>query len=172
MSGFPIFIGLTTDAYTETQYTTDLTIPRRGQWYQDPANGKKWVFLENEGTASLAAQLAARATTTDKATFKCRTMSTTITDNELLFAGVRVTGATAVADDEYGWFQIGGSCTMTASSDTTTAELGVVASNQSAGQAEAAADSAAGIRGTFGTAETTTASADVVVSLFYNVYGL
>lgn len=165
-----ILPGSLTAAYTDTQYTNGLT-PRVGDTYFDQANNKAYIFLKNLGT-SVAAKLAVRATTTDLSAFGCRVASTTIADNELLFAGVRVSGSTALAQNEYGWFQVKGSVTMTASSDTTTANLGVCTSNQSAGQVEAAADSTAGIRGTFGVAETTTASGDVVVKLTYNVWGV
>ena len=166
-----ILPGSLTAAYTATQYTNGLT-PRLGDTYFDQALNKAYIFLKNDGSGSIAAKLAMRALATDLSLFYCVVSSTTIADNELLFAGVRVSGSTALAQDEYGWFQVKGSVTMTASSDTCTANLGVCTSNQSAGQVEAAADSAAGVRGTFGVAETTTASGDVVVKLQYNVWGV
>jgi hypothetical protein len=166
-----ILIGSLTGAYTQAQYDDGL-LPRVGDTYFDQANNKAYIFLKNDASTAIAAKLAVRATTTDLANFFCRVASTTIADNELLFAGVRVSGATSLAEDEYGWFQVKGTVTMTASSDTTTANLGVCTSNQSAGQVEAAADTAAGIRGTFGVAQTTTASGDVVVKLTYNVWGV
>lgn len=171
MSNYLILPGSLTAAYTATQYNNGLT-PRVGDTFEDQANGKKYIFLKNAGSGSVAAKLAVRATTTDLSSYFCRTCDTTIANNELLFAGVRVSGSTALAQDEYGWFQVMGSVTMTASSDTTTANLGVMTSNQSAGQVEAASNDSAGIRGTFGIAETTTASGDVVVRLVYNVWGL
>ena len=166
-----IFPGSLTAAYTATQYTNGLT-PRYGDTFHDQANGKRYIFLKNLGSGSIAAKTGAVSLTTDRAAFGCRAPSTTIAGNELCNAGIRVSGATTVAQNESGWFQIGGSATVTASSDTTTADLGVVYSNQSAGQVEAAADSAAGIRGTIGIAATTTASGDVVVHLTYNCWGL
>ena len=166
-----ILPGSLTAAYTATQYTRGLT-PRLGDTFFDQANNKAYIFLMNDASGAIAANLAVRALATDLADFHCVVSSTTIADNELLFAGVRVTGATSLAEDEYGWFQVKGTATFTASSDTTTANLGVCTSNQSAGQVEAAADTAAGIRGTFGIAQTTTASAAVVVKLTYNCWGV
>ena len=171
MAQYLILPGSLTAAYTATQYTKGLT-PRLGDTYFDQARGKTYIFLMNNAAGAIAAKLATRALTTDKTNFYCQVASTTIAGNELLFAGVRVAGATSLAQNEYGWFQVKGSATVTASSDTTTAELGVCTSNQSAGQVEAAADTSAGIRGTFGVAETTTASGDVVVKLTYNVWGV
>lgn len=165
-------IGTLTEITTNAEYTGAVGSARRGQVYIDRAAGKKYIFLMNNAATATATQLGTRALTTDKTNFYCQVMSTTITANELLFAGARVTSATTVAQNESGWYQIGGSATLTASSDTTTADLGVVCSNQSAGQVEAAADSAAGIRGTFGIAETSTSSADVVVKITNSVWGI
>ena len=166
-----ILPGSLTAAYTATQYSKGLT-PRLGDTYFDQARNKAYIFLMNDGSGAIAAKLAVRALATDLSDFHAVVASTTITGNELLFAGVRVSGATSLAQNEYGWFQVKGSATFTASSDTTTANLGVMTSNQSAGQVEAASADDAGIRGTFGIAETTTASGDVVVKLTYNVWGV
>ena len=171
MSALPISVGDLTAVYTATQYTAGAT-PRVGTVRTDAKGTKKYIFLKNAGASAIAAKIGAIATTTMKSSYFCTLASTTVASNENLFAGFRVSGATSMAQDEYGWFQISGSATVTASSDTTTAEVGVCFSNQTAGTVEASADTAAGNRTQFGVAQTTTASGDVVVSLTYNVWGV
>lgn len=171
MSALPISVGDLTAVYTATQYTAGAT-PRVGTVRFDAKGTKKYIFLKNAGATAITAKLGAVATTTMSSSYFCTIASTTVADNELLFAGVRVSGADSMAQNEYGWFQIGGAATLVAGTDTTTANLGVMFSDISAGKVEASANSDSGIRATFGVAQTTTASGDVVVSLSYNIWGV
>jgi hypothetical protein len=170
MSGFPVFIGDDkTGVFTDTNYTDGKT-PRAKAWFVDPSGGRKWIFLKNSSATAITEELACMALTTDKTSGFCTLAAATA--NLAPFAGVRITGATSLANTEWAWFQIGGTATMQAGSDTTTAELGVVTSNQTAGKVEESADTGKGAIATFGIAETTTASADVEVCIFKSVWGL
>jgi hypothetical protein len=163
-----LLIGSLTASYTATEYA-NLGL-KVGMVYKDEPNGKAYIFLKNSGATAITEKLACVALTTDKQNRFCTLAAATAAVAP--FAGVRVVGATSMAQGEYGWFQCCGSATFTASSDTTTAEIGVVTSNQTAGTVEAAADTGVGSFASFGIAETTTASAAVVVHLSRNVWGV
>ena len=75
------------------------------------------------------------ALTTDKAAFFCSLAAAT--DALRPFAGVRPVGATSMAQNEYGYFQVAGSATFTHSGgQATAAEEGVVSSATTAGRVE------------------------------------
>jgi hypothetical protein len=163
-----LLIGSLTENYTATE-VSNLGL-KAGMVYRDYAAGKAYIFLKNNGATAISAKLVCMALTTDKASFYCTLAAATVALAP--FAGVRVSGADSLAQDEYGWFQVIGSATLQAGSDTTTADLGVVSSNITAGKVEAAPDTGVGAVATFGIAQTTTASADVVVHLNKNVWGV
>ncbi len=161
-------VGDLTAVYTATQYTAGLT-PRVGVKYYDAQNDKVYIFLKvKTGSSSIAAKLLGVALTTSKAAFECELPAAT---NNLPFAGARVSGATTIAADQYGWFQIKGSTTLTADAAGTTAEAYCTTSNATAGNVEALASTAAADAvNSFGIAQTTTTAGDVVVHLTGGVY--
>lgn len=173
MARLEMLIGSLTASYTDTQYTTNTATPRVGDWFYDPATYAKYIFLKNTGSASIAAQNVATSTTTQRATFVCQ-QAAGGTNNQA-FAGCRRVGATSVAQNEYGWFQISGPATLTADAAGTTADSGVVTSNATAGAVEAQSSTYAIAMcpaTVFGIARTTTTSGDVVVDIVGNVWGL
>lgn len=166
-----ILPGSLTAVYTATQYTNGVT-PRVGDTYFNQASGKGYIFLKNSGASAITASLVATALTTDKTNFFCSLPAAT---NDLPFAGVRAVGATSMAQNEYGWFQIKGSATVTADAAGTTAEKHCVTSNATAGNVETQSATYATAMGpgtVFGIAETTTAGAVAVVKLVSNVWGI
>jgi hypothetical protein len=165
-----MFPGALTAVYTSTQYTNGLT-PRVGDTFFDQANVKKYIFLKvKTGSSSIPAKTCAVALTTSKTSLECELPAAT---NNLPFAGARVTSATTIAADEYGWFQIGGSATLLADAAGTTAEAYCTTSNATAGRVEALASTAAvDAVNAIGIAETTTTTGDVVVILNKNLWGI
>ena len=163
-------IGTLTEIYTDTEYGTGQKCPRLGAVWHDFAAGKAYIFLMNNGATAITAQLLCMALTTDKAAFKCTLAAATA--SLLPFAGVRVPSATSMAQNEYGWFQVIGSATLSAGASTTTADLGVQSSADTAGKVEVAANTGIGAFGSFGIAQTSTANGDVVVHLQRNVWGV
>ena len=161
-------IGSLTATYSATDIATNGL--KAGMIYKDYAAGKAYIFLKNNGATAITEELVCMALTTDKASFFCTLAAATVALAP--FAGTRITGADSLAQDRYGWFQVIGSATLQAGSDTTTADPGVVSSNQTAGKVEAAPDTGVGAVATFGIAQTTTSSADVVVHLNKNVWGV
>jgi hypothetical protein len=167
-----ILPGSLTAAYTDTQYTTKALLPRVGDTYYDQANAKAYIFLKNTGSSAIPAKTVATALTTAKSSFTCELPAAT---NDLPFAGARVSGATSLAQNEYGWFQVKGSATLLADAAGTTAEKHCVTSNATAGRVETQSSTYAVAMGpatVFGIAETTTTTGDVVVSLVGNVWGI
>lgn len=161
--------GSLTAVYTATQYTAGLT-PRVGDTYHDAVNSKKYIFLKNTGASAITAKLVAVSLTTSKSAFACSLPAAT---NNLPFAGARVSGATSMAQNEYGWFQIAGSATLTADAAGTAAEAYVTTSNATAGNVEALAGTAAvDAVNAFGIAEATVTAGDAVVILNKNLWGL
>lgn len=172
MAQYLILPGSLTAAYTDTQYTTKGLLPRVGDTYHDQRSSKTYIFLKNTGSSAIAAKLCATSLTTSKAAFACELPAAT---NDLPFAGCRVSGATSLAQNEYGWFQIKGSATITADAAGTTAEKHCVTSNATAGNVETQSSTYAVAMGpatVFGIAQTTTTSGDVVVQLVGNVWGI
>lgn len=171
MAQYLILPGSLTAAYTLTQYNNGLT-PRVGDTYHDQRNSKTYIFLKNTGSSSIAASLVATSLTTSKASFACELPAAT---NDLPFAGVRVVGATAVAQNEFGWFQVKGVATVTADAAGTTAEKHCVTSNATAGNVETQSSTYATAMGpatVFGIAQTTTTAGVAVVNLVGNVWGI
>ena len=136
----------------------------------DPYYKAKFIFLKNNGVGAIAEKLVAVALGTDKSSYFCALAAATAAVPG--FAGVRVPNATSLAAGEYGWFQISGKATLQAGTDTTTADDRVVTSNITAGKVEAMAATVASLQASFGEAVTTTASADVVVMIDRNVWGI
>jgi hypothetical protein len=133
MAGFAELLGIgsVTDAYTDTDYTTNRITARVGDTYYDLANKVKYIFLKNTGSASIAASDFCTATTTMSATFTCK-QGTGGTAQEP-FAGTRAVGATALAQNQYGWFAFGGQVTLTCDATGTTVSKNVTSSTSVAG---------------------------------------
>lgn len=168
-------IGSLTEAYTSTQYDAGAT-PRLGQTYFDEKNGKKYIFLKNTGSSAITASLIAMALTTAKSAFTCTLAAAT--DALIPFAGVRVVGATSLAQNEYGWFQIGGPASFLHSGGAATAaEEYIVSSASVAGKVEGGAPTVAtvaSLAGGFAIAEAAKTTLDEVVAanIVKNVWGL
>lgn len=162
-------------AYTAAQYTAG-TIWRLGAHFVDPKTAKKYIFLKNTGASAITARLIAMALTTDKSNFYCSLAAAT--DALRPFAGVRVPSATSLAQNEYGWFQIGGSAEFLHSGGAATvAEEGIVSSASVAGKVEGEASgpfTIASHPGVFAVAEAakTTLDETVVASITRNIWGL
>ena len=171
-----------TAAYTSAQYDAG-ECPPAGSVYYDEATGKKYIFLENVSATTEAQEAVCIS---DASAWQ-------VTPNSTLnkqFAGVRVVGATDLADTEYGWFQIGGNATMiygdTAQAvvsgsgvvlddDSDTGRIGGVIPSVSTGVDAATLTLALkSIEGVFGIAQASvsTTDADVEVQLVTNVWGV
>lgn len=96
-----------TAVYTAAEVTAQKICPPLGTLYQDPKTGKKYKFLKNAGATAITAQMA--AVISDASAF---TVAVGNTLNNPAFAGCRVTGATSMAQNESGWFQISGNATL------------------------------------------------------------
>jgi hypothetical protein len=167
-----IFPGSLTAAYTDTQYSTNGLTPRVGDTFYNQSNGKKYIFLKNAGATAITAQLVATATTTQKSAFTCSLAAAT--DALQSFAGVRVASATSLAQNEYGWFQIGGSATFLHSGGAAVAaDEGIVTSATVAGKVEgAAATAVADASFAFAEAAKTTLNEVVTGNIVRNVWGV
>lgn len=170
--------GSLTEVYTSA-------VVKAGSVWIDPSNGKKYIFLLNAGSSAISAKEC--AITSDASAYSV-TLNTTL--NSPSFAGVRVSGATDVAQNEYGWFQIGGNatCIFGDSALTTTAGQGVVLDDDSDGGRIGGGDydvsatvnettveaTTNAILGTFGIAQATvnTTDADVEVQITKNIWGV
>lgn len=168
MSGYPALIGLFTDTYTAAQLAAG-SCPALGTEYTDPANGKKYKFLQNSGATAITASLACVALGTDKSAYKCALAAAT--DAVMGFAGVRVVGASSMAQNECGWFQIGGPATFTAGATGTTVDDRVITSADAAGKVEVMAATVASHKASFGEAVTSTTADVVVVNIDRSVWG-
>lgn len=160
-----------TGAYTATQYSAG-QLPALGTVYYDAQNKKKYIFLKNTGATSIAASECATALTTDTTNFYCTIFpGDKLTSN---FAGVRVVGATSLAQNQYGWFQIGGNATLKSDSgNTIAAEGGVVSSDATAGTVEAMPNTGIGALAAFAIAQTVAATATTfVANIFKSIWGL
>lgn len=167
-------IGSLTAVYTQTQYAAGAT-PRLGQVYFDEKNCRKYIFLKNSGATAIAAQEITMSLTTDKSSFFCSLSAAT--DALRPFAGVRAVGATSMAQNEYGWFQISGSATFTHSGgQASVAEEGLVSSATTAGRVEGEASGPFTIGshpGVFAVAEAAVSTAvDVKGSITRNIWGV
>lgn len=178
------YAGDVTAAYTATQYYNGQT-PRVGDWYFDHVRNAKFVFLRNSGSASIAAKNVAVSLTTNRAlaptsgtaaspsaTPAC--IQAAGSTNNQAFAGCRVSGATSLAQNEFGWFQISGPATLTADAAGSTADSVVVTSNATAGAVEAISSTYAVAMGPgtmIGLARTTTTGGDVAVDITSNCWG-
>lgn len=172
MARLEMLIGSLTAAYTDTQYTTNTATPRVGDWFYDPATKAKYIFLKNSGSASIAASDYAVATTTMPATFTCK-QGTGVAQEP--FAGTRIVGATSLAQNEYGWLQCSGACTITADAAGTAAGKGITSSDATAGAIETQSSTYATSMCAVtipGTARTTTTSAVAVCDICGNVWGV
>lgn len=127
-------IGSLTAAYTLAEYNNHES-PRVGYLYYDHRTGKSYRFVKNTGSGSLAAQLVATTLTTSKGSWECELAAAT--DALRSFAGVRPVGATALAQNEFGYLQVGGPAVFTHSGgQATAAEEGIVTSASVAGKVE------------------------------------
>ena len=158
--------------YTAAQYNGTNSPPssiwRVGTFWIDPATGKEYIFLKNAGATSIAAKDVCTSLTTDPSTYLCR--ATAGNSNVEPFAGCRVSGATAVATLEYGWFQIKGNATLTADAAGTAANTGVVISNATVGAVEDMPNTGVGAQASFAVAQAAVQSGDTVVNLFKSIW--
>lgn len=156
-------------AYTATQYAAG-SLPKLGTVYIDEPNQKRYIFLKNDGATSILASEIATALTTDTTNFYCRIPTAVLTNN---FAGVRPVGATALAQNEYGWFQISGAATLKSDAgNTIAAEGGLVSSDATAGTVEAMPNTGIGALAAFAIAQTVAATATTfLASIFKNIWG-
>jgi hypothetical protein len=164
-------IGSLTASYTAAEYAAGKT-PLLGQVFEDIKAGKRYIFLKNTGATSITAGQIAIATATGWASFFCQV--STGNSNVEKFAGSRVLSATAVAQNEYGWFQVGGSASLIADAAGTAADKVVVPSNATAGAIEDAETLNTGVAtaAAFGVAQTTTTGGAVIVQLNRNFWGV
>lgn len=176
-------LGSATQVFTLTEYNNGQT-PKCGQRIYN--NNLGWgpigdyIFLRNSQSTSIAASLVCSALLGDRVWTTTSITSTTVptpscqlaaTTNNLPFGGVRVVGATSVAQNEFGWFQISGAAVLTADAAGTTAEAYVTTSNATAGNVEALASTAAvDAVNAFGIARTTTTAGVVNVDLTNSVW--
>lgn len=162
-------------AYTSEQYTAG-TIWRLGAWFIDPKTAKKYIFVKNSGSSSITARLIAMSLTTSKRTYNVTLAAAT--DALIPFAGVRVAGATALAQNEYGWLQVGGPAEFLHSGGAATvAEEYIVSSASVAGKIEGGAPTVAtvaSLAGGFAIAEAAYTTLDDVVyaNIVKNIWGL
>jgi hypothetical protein len=164
--------GSLTAVYSSTQLTNGLS-PKLGDRYEDEAGAKKYIFLQNSGSSAITASLVCMALTTDKTNFKCTLAAAT--DALIPFAGVRVVGATSMAQNECGWFQVSGPASFLHSGGAATvAEQGIVSSATVAGKVEGAADTAAGVTAAFAIAVAAKTTLDEVQlgNIITNVWGV
>lgn len=175
-------------AYTAAQYAGTSTPPqsvwRVGTVWVDPATGKKYIFAKQTGATAVAAKKAVKIT--DASAFEVQINATL---NKRGFGGVRVSGATNLAQNEYGWLQIGGNATFIFgdSARATVAGEGVVLDDDTDGGNIGGVDldvsstvnettveaSVESLHGVFGTAEAavSTTDADVEVQIERNGWG-
>lgn len=131
---FQAGVGSRTDIFTDTEYTNGVT-PRVGDIEWDPDVKAFFRFLKNTGATAIAAQEIAMSLTTNKSAFGCTLAAAT--DALRPFAGVRRPSATSMAQNEYGWFQVGGNATFTHSGgQASAAEEGLVSSATTPGRVE------------------------------------
>ena len=153
-----------------------------GTEYIDTHTGKKYKFLKNEGSDSIAAKKCVKINDASKYAVE---ISDTLNGQD--FAGCRVSGATDVDEDEYGWFQISGNATLTfgdsaratvdgegvvLDDDTDKGNIGGanLAVTLSSAAIELVTDAVAGIFG-IAQASVNTTDADVEVNIIRNAWG-
>ena len=170
---FQAAVGNRTQVFTATEYTNGDT-PRLGDLEYDPDYKTFFRYLKNSGATSIAAQLVAMSLTTGKSAYTVTLAATT--DALIPFAGVRVPGATTVAQNEQGWFQVGGQATFShGGGQATAAEEGIVSSATTAGTVEGGAPTVATVAsqaGVFAIAEAAVSTAvDCKGSIIRCVFG-
>ncbi len=169
---FDVAVGSRTEVWTDTEYTTNRAIPRVGKLEYDPYYKAFFRLVKNTSATALAAQIAAVATGTAKSAFTVTLAGAT--DSLQNFAGVRVPGATSMAQNEYGWLQVSGQATFLHSGGAASiADDGIQTSGTVAGKVEAHTDTALGALASFAIAEAavTTLDADVKASIVRCVFG-
>lgn len=180
---FDVNVGTLTQVWTLTEYSAGLC-PKVGTTFYNEnlsVGPVGWyIFLRNSQSTAIAASLVCSALLGDRVWTSSSITSTTAptpscqlaaTTNNLPFGGVRVVGATSVAQNEFGWFQISGAATLTADAAGTAPETYVTTSNATAGRVESLAGTAAvDAVNAFGIARTTTTSATCLVDLTNSVW--
>ncbi len=170
---FDVAVGSRTEVWTDTEYTTEKKIPRVGKLEYDPAYQAFFRLVKQTGATALAAKMVAVSEGTGKSAWSLELAAAT--DALQNFAGVRVTGATDLAQNEYGWVQVGGNATFLHSGGTATvADEGVVTSGTVAGKVEGDGNDAAGAKGIFATCEAakTTLDQEVKASITRCLFGV
>lgn len=162
---FDVAVGSRTEVFDTTDQasaTTNGSIPALGNLQYDPTYQAFFVLLQNSGATALTAGLVGVASATDKSANKIALAAAT--DALQSFRGVRITGASSMAQNQIGWCQVSGNASFIHSGDTATAvDGGIVTSSTVAGKVEGAANSAAGAAGTFATAEAVVSVLDTAV---------
>ncbi len=169
---FDVAIGSRTEVFTDTEYTAG-KCPKVGKLEYDPTYQAFFRFVKNVGSAALAAKICAVSLTTSKSAYAVEKAAAT--DALQVFAGVRVPGATDMAQNEYGWVQVSGQATFLHSGGAASvANEGIVTSATVAGKVEGDADTAASAKGVFAICEAakTTLDEEVKASIVRCLFGL
>lgn len=159
-----------TAAYTSADF--DNIAAMLGRLEYDPEYKAFFRFVKNTSATALAAQIAAVAAATAKSAYTVTLAAAT--DSLQSFAGVRVPGATDLAQNEYGWVQVSGQATFLHSGGAATiADDGIQTSGTVAGKVEAHTDSALGALASFAIAEAVVSVLDtnVKASIVRCVFG-
>jgi hypothetical protein len=164
-----LLIGSLTRAYTAAEYATKgEDCPAVGYVFEDEQNGKRYIFAENQGAASIPENHCATLYTGQEANYKVQ-LSTGLNG---LFAGVRPDGADALTQDTFGYLQIAGPAIGIHgdSAAAITAELQVVLDDDTDGGT--IGGYASGIT-PFAVAHeaSSTTDAEVDMTIYWNVWG-
>lgn len=160
---FQVQVGDRTAVFTLEEYNNGST-PRVGDLEYDPDHKAFFRFLKNTGASAIPAQMVAVALTTNKSAYGCTLAAAT--DALVPHAGVRVAGATSMAQNEFGWFQVSGQASWLHSGGAAVAaEEAVVTSATVAGKVEGGAPTV----NTVASALATIAIAEAAVSVLDTV---
>lgn len=164
-----VLIGSLTRAYTATEYATKgEDCPSVGYVFEDDVNGKRYIFVENEGSASIPAKHACSPYTGQEASYKVQ-LSTALNG---VFAGIRPAGADALTEDTFGYVQIAGPAIGIHgdSAAAITAELAVVLDDDTDGGTIGGYASGVAAFGLAHEASSTT-DAEVDITINWNCWG-
>lgn len=177
---FHVMVGDRTSVYDATDYDTNMSVPRVGQLEYDPVYKAFFRFIKNVGASALTEKLVAVAAGADKTDYEVAVAAAT--DGLLTFAGVRVPGASSMAQNEYGWLQVSGPATFLHSGGAATvADDGIITSASVAGKVEGVAavpaDATAALANAkavfaYCQAAKTTLDEDVKATIVYSCLGL
>lgn len=98
-------LGSLTEIWTATEYAAG-KCPRLGTQYKDPKTGKTYLFVKNTSASALNAKEACKITSWSAFEVEPNDVA-----SNAAFGGLRVSGATAMTQNTYGWVQVLGSAT-------------------------------------------------------------